>query len=83
MKELLNKFKEAEEYVDMQREYNTETYINSYKLEMKDETPCVFVEYEICYDEDRPCDFGFTWFELEHYPTEEELEFLKENGYNL
>lgn len=38
MKELLNKFKEAEEYVDMQREYNTETYINSYKLEMKNET---------------------------------------------
>lgn len=83
MEELLNKFKEAEEYVDMQREYNTETYINSYKLEMKDETPCVFVEYEICYDEDRPCDFDFTWFELEHYPTEEELEFLKENSYNL
>ena len=83
MEELLKKFKQAEKYVDEQREYNTETYINSFKLEMKDEKPCVFVEYEICYDEDRPCDFGFTWFELEHCPTEEELEFLKENGYNL
>lgn len=83
MESILKKFKEAEEYVDMQREYNTSTYINGYELEVKDDKICIFVEYEICYDEDRPCDFGFTWFELDHYPTEEELKLLKENGYYL
>lgn len=83
MKRLLDKFKQADEYVDRQREYNTSTYINGYEIEEKDGKVCVFVNYEISYDEDVPCDFGFTWFEIDHYPTEEELEFLKENGYNL
>ncbi len=83
MKSILKKFEEAERYVDMQREYNTSTYINGYVLEEKDGKVCVLIEYEIFYDEDRPCDFGFTWFELEYYPTKEELEFLKKNGYNL
>lgn len=41
MKELLNKFKEAEEYVDMQREYNTETYEKVYEKSNHQNNYCI------------------------------------------
>lgn len=80
---LLEQLKKAERYVDEQREYNTSTYVNGYELEKHDGKYFIFVNYEICYDEDRPCDLSFTFFELDEYPSEEEIKELKENNYYI
>ena len=72
LKEVLEK---AEQEVKMREDYNTTNYINGLSFKVDSEgRPCLFVDYDINYDEDRPCDFGFVWFKLDYVPTDEELE---------
>lgn len=83
LEKLLKQFEKNEEDVRNMREYNTTNYINSYEIREENGQVDVIVTYEICYDEDRPCDFDFDVFQIDHVPTQEEKDFLKEHGYYL